>query len=112
MQKTKKREPFTHLQYKHRDRIHALYLHGHTQKNIAEVLGVTGGTISRELNRYKKKTWRYSSARAQKDAEEKRTQSKCDGMKIEGYPELKERIIHELKELRSPDEIAGRMKKE
>ena len=112
MQKTKKRESFTHLQHKHRDRIHALYLHGHTQKHIAEVLGVDGSTISRELSRYGKKTWRYSSVRAQKDAEEKRTHSKCDGMKIEGYPGLKERIIHELKELRSPDEIAGRMKQE
>ena len=112
MQKTKKRESFTHLQHKHRDRIHALYLDGHTQKHIAEVLGVSESTISRELGRYGKKTWRYSGVRAQKDAEEKRTHSKCDGMKIEGHPLLKERIIRELKELRSPDEIAGRMKKE
>ena len=112
MQKTKKREPFTHLQHKDRDRIHALYLHGHTQKHIAEVLEVNGGTISRELRRYGKKTWRYNSTRAQKDAQEKRAHSKCDGMKIEGHPELKERIIRELKELRSPDEIAGRMKQE
>jgi IS30 family transposase len=33
-------------------------------------------------------------------------------MKIESNPVLKERIIKELKELRSPDEIAGRMKRE
>ena len=112
MQKTKKRDPFTHLQQKHRDRIKALYLHGHTQKHIAEVLEVNPGTISRELSRYKKKTWRYSSVQAQKDAEEKRTHSKCNGMKIEKYPELKKRIIEELEELRSPDEIAGRMKLE
>ena len=112
MQKTKKREPFTHLQQKHRDRIHALYLDGHTQKHIAEVLEVNPGTVSRELHRYGKKTWRYSSVRAQNDAEEKRTHSKCDGMKIDSHPLLKERIIRELKELRSPDEIAGRMKQE
>jgi IS30 family transposase len=54
----------------------------------------------------------YSSVRAQKDAEEKRTHSKRDGMKIEGNEALKERIIMELMELRSPDEIAGRMKLE
>ena len=115
MQKSKeKRQPFTHLQHKHkhRDRIHALYIHGHTQKEIAEVLEVNPGTISRELNRYNKKTWRYSSLQAEKDAREKRIHSKCDGMKIEKYGELKERIIRELKELRSPDEIAGRMKQE
>ncbi len=112
MQKTQKRDPFIHLQQKHRDRLHALYLHGHTQKHIAEVLGVDPGTISRELSRYKKKTWRYSSIRAQKDAEEKRTHSKRDGMKIESNPVLKERVIKELRELRSPDEISGRMKLE
>ena len=112
MQKIQKRDPFTHLQQKHRDRIHALYLHGHTQKHIAEVLEVDPGTISRELHRYGKTTWRYSSVRAQKDAEEKRTHSKRDGMKVESSPELKERIIRDLKELRAPDEIAGRMKKE
>ena len=108
----KERDPFTHLQQKHRDRIHALYLHGHTQKHIAEVLGVNPGTISRELGRYDKKTWRYSATRAQKDAVEKRSHSKSDGMKIEKYPELKKRIIQGLKELQSPDGIAGRMKKE
>lgn len=112
MQKPNKRDPFIHLQQKHRDRIKALYLHGHTQKHIAEVLEVDPGTISRELSRYSKTTWRYSSVRAQKDAEEKRTHSKCDGIKIESNPTLKQRIIKELQELRSPDEIAGRMIKE
>ena len=112
MQTTTKREPFTHLQQKDRDRIQALYLDGYTQKHIAEVLEVDGGTISRELNRYSKKTWRYSSTRAEKDAQEKRTHSKCDGMKIESNPILRKRVIKELQELRAPDEIAGRMKKE
>ena len=112
MQKIQKRDPFTHLQQKNRDRIHALYLDGHHQKYIAEVLEVDPGTISRELHRYGKTTWRYSSVRAQKDAEEKRTHSKCNGMKVEKYPELKKRVIRELKDLRAPDEIAGRMKRE
>ena len=112
MQKLQKRDQFTHLHQKKRDRIHALYLDGHEQKHIAEVLDVHPSTISRELRRYGKTTWRYSSVRAQKDAEEKRTSSKRDGMKIESNPVLKERIIKELKDLRSPDEIAGRMKLE
>jgi len=112
MKKTKKRVAFVHLREKHRDRIHALYGEGHNQKSVAEVLGVAPSTISRELKRYGKKTWRYSATRAEKDAQEKRTHSKCAGMKVEAYPELKERIIRELKELRAPDEIAGRMKKE
>lgn len=101
-----------HLRQKQRDRIHALYGEGHNQKSVAEILGVDPGTISRELNRGGRPTWRYNATRAEADAEEKRTHSKCDGMKIEAYPELKKRIIKELKELRAPDEIAGRMKKE
>ena len=108
----KKRTSFTHLRERHRDRIHALYGNGHTQKDIAEVLGVDPSTISRELGRYDRTTWRYNASRAEEDAEEKRARSKRAGMKIEAHPELKKRIVKELKELRSPDEIAGRMKKE
>lgn len=107
-----KRAPFEHLNQRKRDRIQALYVRGHKQKEIAEVLRVSPGTISRELERYGKKTWRYSSVRAQKDAEAKRERSKRPGMKIEANEELKRYIVQELKKLRSPDEIAGRMKKD
>ena len=103
---------FRHLNQRDRDRIHALYGNGHRQQDIADVLGVDPGTISRELARYGRKTWRYSATRAQEDADDKRANSKCAGMKIEAYPELKRHIIRELKCLRSPDEIAGRMKQE
>lgn len=107
----KTREGFRHLTTRDRDRIHALYGHGHTQGDVARVLGVDKGTISRELRRYGKKTWRYSADRAQVDAEEKRAHSKRPGMKIEAHPELKRYIIGELRRLRSPDEIAGHMKR-
>ena len=113
MKKQQKRAPFVHLRERSRDRIHALYGKGHTQKDIADVLGIHPSTISRELKRYDRKTWRYNATRAEADAKEKRSRSKCDGMKIESHPELKARIIRELKEeLRAPDEIAGRMKSE
>lgn len=108
----KKRTSFIHLNENHRDRIHALYGHGHSQKDMANILGVNPSTISRELKRYGKTTWRYNSTKAEMDAQEKRKKSKRDGMKIEVYPLLKKQIISGLKELRSPDEIAGRMKKE
>ena len=83
-----KRKSFIHLNKFHRDRIHALYLEGHSQKDIAEVIGVNPGTISRELKRYGRCTWRYSAVKAEADAEEKRARSKRDGMKIEAHPEL------------------------
>lgn len=107
----KNREAFKHLREHDRDRIQALYIWGHSQKEIAEVLGVSSGTISRELQRYGKKTWRYSAKRAEEDAHAKREQSKRPGMKIEALPELRNHIIRGLKRLRSPDEIAGRLKK-
>jgi IS30 family transposase len=108
----KKREVFRHLTAKDRDRIHALYGYGHEQKTIARVLGVSPATVSRELNRYGRTTWRYSATVAQSDADEKRAHSKRPGMKIEGNSVLKRYIIKELNALRSPDEIAGRMKRD
>lgn len=102
---------FRHLNEHDRERIQALYLWGHSQKEIAETLEVHPGTISRELQRYEKKTWRYSATRAEEDARTKREQSKRPGMKIEAEPELRRHIIKELRRLRSPDEIAGRLKK-
>jgi IS30 family transposase len=105
------RNKFRHLTESDRDRIHALYMHGHSQRDIAGVLDVDPGTISRELNRYGKRTWRYNAVKAQIDAEEKRARSKRPGMKVEDHPELKRYIIKELMHPRSPDEIAGRLKR-
>jgi len=108
----KKERTFRHLGQEDRDRMHALYGHGHTQKDIAEVLGVSPGTISRELSRCPRRTWRYNALLAQEDAREKRARSKREGMKIADDSDLRQYVIKELKRLRSPDEIAGRMKKE
>lgn len=93
-----------------RDRIQALWESGHTQKEIAGVLGVSESAISRELKRNPTRVGRYMAARAQANAEERRSFSKRPGMKIEENPELRRYIIHQLQKLRSPDEIAGRMK--
>ena len=105
------RSKFRHLTEKDRDRLHALHLEGHTQKDMAEILGVSPSAVSRELARYGRTTWRYSAVRAQADADLKRSRSKRPGMKIEAHPELKRHIVKQLRRLRSPDEIAGRLKK-
>ena len=105
------RSKFHHLTEKDRDRLHVLHLEGHAQKDIAEVLGVSPSAVSRELVRYGRTTWRYNAARAQADADQKRENSKRPGMKIEANPELKRHIIKQLRKLRSPDEISGRLKK-
>lgn len=110
--KTTKRKPFKHLTQYDRDRIEKLRFHGTSIVDIAEILGRDKGTISREIKRYTNKHHRYKAGKAQALAKEKRFGSKVVGMKIEGHPRLKQHIISELKQLRSPDEIAGRMKRD
>ena len=113
MQKKKKRRrSFRHLNQFDRDRIEALLSAGCKQKEIAAILNLSKGTVSREISRHKPKNGRYESSLAQHKAGVKRLKSKYRGMKIEGDFQLRNRIIKELEKHRSPDEIAGRMKKE
>lgn len=110
--KKHKRKAFKHLTQLDRDRIGNMWYYGSTQTEIALTLEKDKGTISRELKKYTNLHGRYRATQAQKKAEEKRMGSKAVGMKIENHPLLKRHIIVELQKLRSPDEIAGRMKKE
>ena len=107
----KKHRSFRHIRDNDRDRIQALRDRYHSQKEIARVLGFSESAISRELLRNPTRVGRYVANRAREHAEEKRSHSKYPGMKIEAYPEMKRYIIHALKKLRSPDEIAGRLKR-
>jgi transposase, IS30 family len=109
--KAKKRE-FAHLNQFARDRLEAMLRDGMKQKDIAEVLKVDKSTVSREVAKRRRKDGRYDASLAEHKASILRSNSKYQGMKIEQNPELKKRIITELKALRSPDEIAGRMRKE
>lgn len=95
-----------------RDRIEALLESGEKQRTIADILKVDKSTISREIKRRKLSNGSYDATRAQQKARVKRKQSKYQGMKVESDPELKEHIIGELRNKRSPDEIAGRLKRE
>ena len=108
----KRRRSFRHLNQFDRDRIEALLKAGHKQEEIAEVLNVDAGTISREIQKRKRKNGRYGASAAQKKASVKRLYRKYQGMKIEKYPELRAKIIAGLKQFRSPDEIAGRINTE
>lgn len=108
----KRRRSFRHLNQFDRDRVEALLQAGHTQEAIAGVLHVDAGTISREIRKRRRKNGRYEAAAAEQKARAKRSHSKYQGMKIEKYHELRVRIIADLKQFRSPDEIAGRLKRE
>jgi IS30 family transposase len=84
---------------------------GEKQKEIARILKVNPSTISRERKR-ERKDGHCDAATAQAKARLKRGRSKYQGMKIEGHPDLKAHIVRELAKRRSPDEIAGRMKRD
>ena len=110
--KQPRRNSFSHLDQGARDRIQALRDAGHLQKEMAQILQVDKSTISREINLRKRKNGHYQSTTAQHKASVKRSNSKYQGMKIENEPALKADIILLLHQKRSPDEIAGRWKRE
>lgn len=107
----KKQRYFRHLDQHDRDRMEALLDAGHSQQEIARILTVAKSTVSRERKR-KRQNGHYEATTAQLKANVRRSNSKYQGMKIEKYPELKARIMTELHQHRSPDEIAGRMRRE
>lgn len=106
------KKTFKHLNQHDRDRLEALLDVGESQTEIAKILGVNKSTISREVSNRKKTNGTYEATRAQQKAYVKRHESKYQGMKVESNPSLKAYIIEQLKQKRSPDEIAGRMKRE
>lgn len=108
----RKRKKFKHLDQHDRDRIEILLREGHKQVDIAKVLKVDKGTISREISGRKRKNGIYDADTAEHKALVRRLRSKYQGMKIESDQNLKQYIISELKQWRSPDEISGRMKEE
>jgi len=110
--KSSKRKAFKQLSQCERDRIESLQFYCSKAGEIAKILEIDKGTISRELKKYTNNHGRYRAKKAQEKANENRKGSKAVGMKIESNPELKRYIISELQKLRSADEIAGRLKKE
>ena len=114
MRKTKK---YKHLDQAKRDRIQAMLENGLKQKDIAKVLGVNPGTVSREIARNRRKirkkggtlNGRYEAGVAEHKALVRREASKYQGKKIEEDNDLRKYIIKKLKRYLNPDEISGRM---
>jgi len=100
-----------HLNRSQRDQLQALFRASHTQQKMAEIIGCSQTTISRELKRNcSPLQQRYKASTAQVKTEERKKHAK------EAYPlwhaneELLDRVLDELKNRRSPEQIAGRMK--
>lgn len=102
-----------------RDRIDAMFSAGHEQKDIAKVLDRDKGTISREIDRNRRKIRKkgetingiYESSVAQQKAYCRRKYAKYQGKKINEDDAIRKYIVDGLKQCWNPDEISGRMKK-
>lgn len=105
------RRQFRHLDREKRDRLEALLRAGHRQAEIARILKVDRSTVSREIARHQRRDGRYDADTAVHKARLRRMDAKYQGMKVEALPELQARIIVALKHHRSPDEIAGRLRR-
>jgi transposase, IS30 family len=104
-----------------RDRIEALLKYGHTQKEVAEIIGRNKSTISRERERNSHKIrikgqgWKitdYEASVAQMKAANRRTIAKYRCKKINENPQLQKYIVCGLNRGWNPDEISGRMRRE
>lgn len=113
---------YRHLTQADRDRLQALRDAGTTQKEIAAILGVDPGTISREIARnrrkyrkkrhIKNKNARYEAGVAHHKQYVRRKDAKYQGKKINDDPALRRYIVYRIKRYWNPDEISGRMRKD
>ena len=113
---------YRHLVQEDRDRIQALRDAGTKQKEIAKILKVDPGTISREIARnrrkYRKKRIiknkhaRYEAGAANHKAYVRRKYAKYQGKKINENKDLRRYIIKTLRWHWNPDEISGRMQRD
>lgn len=101
---------FRQLKKADRDEIEILLGRGYRPIEIAQALRVHRSTLSRELAR-RRRDGRYDAKTADRKACAARLHSKYQGMKVEAHPHLRDEIIRMLEQHRSPDEIAGRVRR-
>jgi IS30 family transposase len=98
-----------HLTLEERDRIAQLRFKGADQKEIAEALGRSPATISRELRRNRTDD-EYLAAQAQREAERRRRQRPL--VRKMDDPEINETVRAGLTHNWAPEQIAGRMQQQ
>lgn len=101
----------SHITLSQRNQLQALKRAGHTQSEIAKIVGFSQSTISRELKRNGFK-WKYTANTAQQRAEERRKKAYSERPKWWNNEQLLHHVEGELRDRKSPDQIAGRMKQQ
>ena len=104
-----------HLTRSQRDQLEALFKsgHRHTQQEMADILGCSQATISRELRRARPPSQRqwYTATTAQHRSEERRRCSYDTRQHWHDNPPVLQYVIGQLRVGKSPDAIAGRMRR-
>lgn len=105
-------------QFTHEDRIRlsVLSLAGHTNADIAHLLGVHRSTVGRELSRNTATsvpgTHVYRPGQAQRQARQRKAAANQLRRKIVPSSALADMIAHRLRRYWSPEQIAGRLKRD
>lgn len=113
------KKTYCHLDQFKRDRLQALREEGHKKAVIARILEIDKGTVTREIQRNRKKIRQTGGTRdgpylarlAGHKAYVRRKYARYQGKHINDNDALKNYITNKLKEHWSPDGIAGSMKK-
>jgi transposase, IS30 family len=101
-----------HLTRSQRDQIAVLIKTDTTQGDIARLVGCSQSTISREIVRGKSPLYLcYSGEKAQEKADRRRTVSYEKRDQWYDDPRVLRYVVEELKKRKSPEQIAGRMKR-
>lgn len=101
--------PRRHLTESERETIARMHAAGHTNGEIARVLGRHRSTIGRELRRNADPHGRYVAARAQRLRDERRASAnRSRGTKL-GRGRLRGHVERRLERTWSPEQIAGRL---
>ncbi len=100
-----------HLTRSKRDQLEALRFAGHTQQTMADIIGCSQSAISRECKRsisaFRR---RYVAHKAQERSEARRALAYADRPRWQDNRRLLAHIEKELRNKRSPDQIAGRLR--
>ena len=118
--KNKEEQMYKQLEKEERQEIEILIGRGYKQKEIAIVLGRSPSTISREINKNRRKIrkiggtidGKYEARVAHQKYMVRRINSKYQGMKIQTDDSIKKYVTEKLRLHWSPEQIAGRIKYE
>lgn len=103
----------SHLTRCERDQIEILVKAGKNQQQVAELIGRSQSTVSRELQKASPPIrCRYTATTAHEHARSRRAQSYDQRERWHDNPRVLQYIIEQLRDGESPDAIAGRMKRE